>query len=235
MATLTKKQSQGEQTKRRLVDAATRLFAERGYARTSVKHVADAAGVSQGSIFWHFESKEGLLFEVVDRAFGGWEHEVLAPLLADRPGPIDLRAVIDAYLQFARHNPEIAGRLFFVLASEALGPRPELRNAYARIYERFRSYGRRWIESAVEAGTCRPDIDAEATSTVIVGALAGIFLQTLMGGDTPGFERTHEELVKILARGIAAEQHATPASQPSGVAGSDSHADHRSSRNSRPS
>ena len=198
------RQTQSVMTRERLLEAATRLFAERGYGKSSVKNIAEAAGISQGSVFWHFESKQRLLFEVVDRAFARWEQEVLEPLLRKDAEPDGLRAVVDAHLGFARRNPEIGGRLFFMLASEALGGRAELRAAYARIYDRFRNHGREWIEQAVKVGACRDDIDPAATATVIVGALAGIFLQWLVGGAAVDLVRSHDDLARILARGIAA-------------------------------
>jgi len=200
--TATKKRAQSEQTRRRLVDAATRLFAERGYAETSVKHIAEVAGISQGSIFWHFQSKQGLLLEVIDQAFGQWERGVLAPLIASQR-PADLPAVIDAYATFARKNPEVAGRLFFILVSEALRPDSDLGDAYARIYERFRGYCRAWVDGAMANGSCRTDLDAEATATLIVGALAGIFQQWLVAGERMDFERANDDLAKILSRGVA--------------------------------
>lgn len=52
-------------TRQRLLDEAGRLFYERGYAATSLEHVAEAAGVTKGAIYRHFASKEDLFFELV--------------------------------------------------------------------------------------------------------------------------------------------------------------------------
>jgi TetR/AcrR family transcriptional regulator len=51
-----------------IVDAAMRLFAERGYDRTHVQDVATELGIAKGSVFQHFGSKEGLFLEAYRRA-----------------------------------------------------------------------------------------------------------------------------------------------------------------------
>jgi AcrR family transcriptional regulator len=62
-----KRVEQGQATRARLVEVATRLFAERGFDGTSVEAVLDAASVSRGSLYHHFASKEAL-FEAVFQA-----------------------------------------------------------------------------------------------------------------------------------------------------------------------
>jgi AcrR family transcriptional regulator len=62
-----KRVEQGQATRKRLVEVATRLFAERGFDGTSVEAVLDAADVSRGSLYHHFASKEAL-FEAVFQA-----------------------------------------------------------------------------------------------------------------------------------------------------------------------
>src|SRR5579871_6565096 len=57
-----------EATRARIVAAAERLFAERGYGDVSMPEIARASGVTAGAIYKHFEGKADLFFEVVRRA-----------------------------------------------------------------------------------------------------------------------------------------------------------------------
>jgi AcrR family transcriptional regulator len=57
----------GTPVPQRLLAAATRLFAERGYDRTSVQEIVEAAGVTKGALYHYFGSKEDLLHEVYAR------------------------------------------------------------------------------------------------------------------------------------------------------------------------
>jgi AcrR family transcriptional regulator len=56
-----------EERREELLDAATRLFAERGVSDTAVSDIVAAVGVSQGTFYWYFESKEAVVDAVVER------------------------------------------------------------------------------------------------------------------------------------------------------------------------
>jgi TetR/AcrR family acrAB operon transcriptional repressor len=198
----TKKAEQSARSQRLLVEAASRLFAEKGYADTSVQAIAEASGISRGSIAWHFGSKEGLLFAVVDASFAEWESEVLVRLLGEGRGPASLRDVVEAHLEFVRTNPEIV-RLFFVLLTGALGPHAQLRARYVAIYERFRGHGREWLRAARDSGAIAADVDPESAATAIIGALAGVTCQWFLDREGVDVARAHESLAKILERGFA--------------------------------
>jgi AcrR family transcriptional regulator len=63
-----RRQDRGQATRDLLVTEATRLFAERGFEATSVEAVLEAAGVSRGSLYHHFKSKDALFEAVLDAA-----------------------------------------------------------------------------------------------------------------------------------------------------------------------
>ena len=76
-----------------ILEAATDLFAEHGYAATPVSHVCDRAGVGKPAVYWHFESKQGLLAAVLERLQRRWRARLEAPEFADSP-----QAGLDAVL-----------------------------------------------------------------------------------------------------------------------------------------
>lgn len=63
---LTLKEAQGAQSRRQILDAALDLMSERGYAATSISSISKKSGLPASSIYWHFESKDGLLAAVLD-------------------------------------------------------------------------------------------------------------------------------------------------------------------------
>jgi TetR/AcrR family transcriptional regulator, acrAB operon repressor len=74
----------GEESRQRLLDAAEELFLEKGFEATTVVEIGKRAGISHGSIPWHFGNKSGLLYSVVVRLFG--ESSTPGPLLAGQAG-----------------------------------------------------------------------------------------------------------------------------------------------------
>src|SRR5436190_110352 len=120
MEATSRKAEQSQKTRRRLVDSATELFARKGYREASVQQIADAAGISRGSIFWHFGSKEGLLWAVAEELFARWEHEVLVPEVGEAIGVQAVLRSLDAHRAFLTGATD-ALRLLYVLMLEALG------------------------------------------------------------------------------------------------------------------
>ncbi len=195
------KQEQSERSKSALIDAATSLFAERGYRGTSVQAIGERAGVSRGSIFWHFESKEGLLWAVVERSFRDWEAEVLLPDVGDAHGIEAVRRGLRAHRRFLIERGE-ALRLFYVLMFEALGPRPELAQEFAKLHANLRAMTVGWVRAAIDAGEMRDDVEASAVITFIIGALGGIAYQWLLDPDGFDLDRVYEDLEQTLSRGL---------------------------------
>ncbi|HEV2062573.1 MAG TPA: helix-turn-helix domain-containing protein, partial [Solirubrobacteraceae bacterium] len=67
-----------EQTRREILDAAARAFAQRGYHGASVEAVAAEAGLSTGAVYSNFESKEDLFLALYEERIGGRAREVRA-------------------------------------------------------------------------------------------------------------------------------------------------------------
>ncbi|HEX9173202.1 MAG TPA: TetR family transcriptional regulator, partial [Telluria sp.] len=55
-------------TRDSIIDAAEKLFAQQGVSRTTLQHIASAAGVTRGAIYWHFDDKAALFNAMMERA-----------------------------------------------------------------------------------------------------------------------------------------------------------------------
>ena len=70
----------GPDRRRKIVAAASELFAHKGFEGTSIREIAAASGVLSGSLYYHFPSKEDLLFTVHQESLTAMRHEVEAAL-----------------------------------------------------------------------------------------------------------------------------------------------------------
>ncbi len=100
---------QRDATRQRIVDAAVETFAEHGFRASSTRDIAARAGVTQGLVTYHFESKDTLWRAAADQIFGQ-----LVGSLPDRPGRASradrragAREAIRAYVHFAARHPEL--------------------------------------------------------------------------------------------------------------------------------
>jgi AcrR family transcriptional regulator len=89
---------------RQLVELAEQLFAERGFARTSMEELARRAGVTKPVIYELFESKDGLFRACVDRAIERMAASVVEAFRSETEPEARLRAGGLAFLRFARDN-----------------------------------------------------------------------------------------------------------------------------------
>jgi AcrR family transcriptional regulator len=107
-----------EATRAALLDEATTLFAERGYAGTSLEDVASASRVTRGAVYHHFASKQALFEAVLEVQEARVTAEVIAAATAPDPWDAALLA-LDAYL--AHCCDPVYGRLVWLEGPAALG------------------------------------------------------------------------------------------------------------------
>ena len=96
-----------EPTERRdeILALATRIFADKGYASTTVREIADSAGILSGSLYHHFPSKESMLHEIMHGFLDGTIEQYRATL-AQGGAPLDvLRALVHDAFESHGANP----------------------------------------------------------------------------------------------------------------------------------
>lgn len=113
----TRREEQGIESRRKIVDAAGSLMAQRGYAGTSIAAVRRKSGLPSGSIYWHFGNKEALLGAVIEDAASRWFDAL--PGLASLPTEPEKRvqALLDAAALSLEEHPEFL-RLLLVISLE---------------------------------------------------------------------------------------------------------------------
>ena len=131
-----KKDGRRERTAKAISDAASALFFEQGVARTTIDEIADAAGVSVGSVYVHFGSKEALFLALVEDAAAVNARYVAEAAPSDSPMQRVFNAG-DAYVRFALENP-VQFRLISMQVQQS-SSNPELEAARQRITERVES------------------------------------------------------------------------------------------------
>ena len=163
----------------RLLGAALQLISERGYDRTTLQAIGDAAGYSRGLVSHRFGSKEGLLWALLERMFGHWGADSLRPAVGTQVGIAALHAAVEA-MRTSMHAAPDRLRAFYALLFESLGPLPVLRPKVAEFHRRQRAAVAEWIAAGVRAGTVRPDVDAATQAALFMSAIRGAAYQWLI-------------------------------------------------------
>jgi TetR/AcrR family acrAB operon transcriptional repressor len=196
----TKRAQQAAATRARLIAAASQLFADNGYAATSVAAIGEAADVSRGLVNFHFHTKERLLHAVIEELVAELESHMF-PASTQASTPIELLGVlIDAHRTFVTEQPDRA-RLLFRLQAEELNPALGL-DAFAKLHHRWLERTRPWWDAGLAAGELDPSLEHNAVTTVVIGALRGIALEWLLAPDAVEVEKAYAHLRLTLERSL---------------------------------
>jgi AcrR family transcriptional regulator len=167
---------------RRLLEAATRLVAERGYTHTTLEATGIEAGYSRGLVQHRFGTKDRLLEELIKHIADAHRERLLVRMR----GLTGLDAIfceIDCYLEGVDH-PSVNSRAFFVLMLESIGPAPHIRPTFAAISARWHRAITRHIEAGQRAGEIRPEITAADEAQLLIATVRGLRTQSMLSPTT---------------------------------------------------
>ncbi|MGP4001473.1 TetR/AcrR family transcriptional regulator [Streptomyces sp. 8N706] len=147
----------GTPVPQRLLAAATRLFADRGYDRTSVQEIVEAAGVTKGALYHYFGSKDDLLHEIYGRVLRLQQERLDEYAESDAPVEDRLRrAAADVVFTTIDHLDDAT---IFWRSMHQLSPEKnkQVRAERRRYHERFRAL----IEEGQKEGVFSKDTPAD--------------------------------------------------------------------------
>lgn len=168
----------------------------KGFTETTVDDIAQDATVSRGSLFWHFGTKEQLLWAVVEETFVTWVQAGMVADVGDAQGLDALRQALASHRRMVREHRDV-WRLYHVLLGEALGPRAALAERFLALHGTLRGRVRAWITQGVASGelSCA---DPATTSIVLTAAVSGLVGHWLLDTDALDFDRAYDELERIV-------------------------------------
>ncbi len=150
-----------------LVDAAAALFAQQSYAETSVQDVCEAAGVTKGSFYYHFRSKEEVLYEIYARMFRVQLSDLEEVSSSDAAVIEKLRAVADGVVRSSIEHLHEATVFWQSLPNVSEGMRTRLRAQRREYHERIKAL----IEQGQAERTLRTDLPADIMVNFFYGAV----------------------------------------------------------------
>jgi len=205
-----------QDTKHRIMDVAERLFAERGYAATSLRDITGEADANLAAVNYHFQSKEGLLSAIFERFVGPVNRERLETLDAIEArvgrGPADIEELLQAFLGPAfcrRRERGVDGARFMRLAGRMHSETDE--HLRSILLSQFQEVARRFGKAFRKALPHLDENEVHLRTHFLVGAMAHTLLWSEnMPGPPFGRRRTVppeealEGLVRFAAAGLAA-------------------------------
>ncbi|MGX0978800.1 AcrR family transcriptional regulator [Roseovarius sp. MBR-51] len=163
--------SKSERTRGRILAAAARLFRYESYYATTMRDIAQEAGIEAGSIYYHFQSKDQILSEVLDLGVRQLYNKVSETVRTAKKNPENFRKtfalLIDTHLTYLLTDSDFTSaniRNYPMLSDEARAPHRELRASYAGVWSSF-------LKDAKRNGHLRSDISVTAIRQFVLSAM----------------------------------------------------------------
>lgn len=192
---LSKQQKKSKETKERIFQAAKRILQRDGYEQLSIKNICEEAGVSNGSFYHHFKTKDDLLSYYIE------DQPVIDPSHLDLPKNAEdaKNAIVYVYLNYVKYCRELgvdflAG--YYTPKNQALNPVSRTERSYPILT--VQSY----LEKAVQAGVITLTHSLEEITTDIRMIVIGNVFEWSMRDGAVDFEGNMSRSLSIYLDGI---------------------------------
>lgn len=192
---------QGEKTKKRIAEKAKLLFEQKGYAASSMGEICKVTGVSRGSIYFHFESKEAVFLYTVEEANKAWRDKwddisTSVDSATEKLYLLGRHCASDMQSKLSQTVPE-----YFY--SENVGD--ELSEKIEHLVKPEFEIYQQLINDGVHNGEFKSEVPADELAAILYGMLTGISgVQYLLGyDDKEHFLKTYDYAICVFLNGVA--------------------------------
>ncbi|MBT3256395.1 MAG: TetR/AcrR family transcriptional regulator [Deltaproteobacteria bacterium] len=182
----------------RIIEAATKLFAEQGYQQTTISEIAKVVGLAEGSIYDHFRGKEELLLTIPDVWVTKAIEELEIQLLGIQGAFNKLRKFLWWYIHYIQSEPMTAKVVFLFLKTN---PNFMESVAYPNV-QTFYSSLIKIFEEGVESGEMAEDLDPFVARSILLGTIEHMVIRWLLKGMTYSLFGSLEKTYRFLQGGF---------------------------------
>jgi len=165
----------------RILLAAYDCLSTRGYANVTMRNIADEAGVALSQLTYYYKSKEKLFTEVISKMANQYIHEIETRMSATADLNEKIVSLTQYFTEMLRDKPKLL-KLFIDFAAQALWT-PSFREQVDSLFDSLTELIEKFILNDSEAHQSVQNHSSKAIAKLILGALFGTSVQTLLSAD----------------------------------------------------
>jgi TetR/AcrR family fatty acid metabolism transcriptional regulator len=186
----------------KILKAAERIFARKGFQDATISDVAQQAGVSDATIYEYFPSKEELLFSIPGETARRGKENLQLHLGYVRGAANRLRAIIYHYLRFYQNEPDYASVAMLVLKQN----RKFLETVAYRDVRELSRLIIEVVEEGMASGEFKADINPFLARSVILGTIEHMVIRSVLLGKPENLLEFVDPLTDLLVGGMGQEK-----------------------------
>lgn len=195
-----------EKRRSQIIEAAMKVFSEKGLEKARVDDIVEESGLSKGSVYWYFKSKDEIIQAAFDQFFD-FDQQGLK-MLVDQPGTTRERLL--AYsLILVQNVAQIYSLLPLAYQFYAAATRQSLmQDSFQRYYKAYSDLLSQMLRQGIQRGEIKP-INEQAVATQMTALMEGMILLWLLHGPTFDAEQFVRDMIDTLFDGLALEEGAS--------------------------
>jgi AcrR family transcriptional regulator len=199
-----RRRSDGERTRRAILEEAARLATVEGIEGLSIARLAQAVGMSKSGLFAHFGSKDELQLATIETASELFDEQVVQPALAEPTGLERLVGLTERFLAHVESNVYPGGCFFASVAAEMDTHTGPVRDRAIEAVDGWLEQLEVSVREAQAEGALDPAEDPAQLAFELEGAMLAANAQYVMYGGSPApLERCRRARDRVLARAAA--------------------------------
>ncbi len=190
-----------EDTRSKILKAATKVFAEHGYQKATISQITGLAGLSEATVYEYFVSKEDLLLTIPNVWVNEAIEELEEQLFGIKGAVNQLRKYLWWYLRYIEKEPLIASVVFLFLKGNRSFVDTEVYNNVRTFYGRLLPI----FEQGRDAGEFRKDLNPYVARSVFLGTIEHMVIRWLMKDMSYSMFDNLELTFDILINGLRSD------------------------------
>jgi len=198
---MTPQPDRAQERRQQIMDAALACFARKGYHKTTMDDIVAESGLSKGTLYWYFRSKDELFLSLVNSFFLAIQQDMDAIFEQPASASQKLRTMAD---EFARFYGEVAQFLNVFFEFWMQGTLNEqLNQLFHSMLSEYRGVIGGVIQEGIQAGEFKA-VDADQLAVVVMAAYDGLWFYKMLMPDEVDLDRVSRTFIEALFSGLAA-------------------------------
>ncbi|GAB4542577.1 MAG: TetR/AcrR family transcriptional regulator [Anaerolineae bacterium] len=192
-----------QERRQQILDAALACFARKGYHKTTMDDIVTESGLSKGTLYWYFKSKDELFFSLINSFFLAMQQDLDGIFEQPVSASDKLRTLAHEFARFYEEVAEFLNVFFEFWMQGTLNE--QLNQLFHGMLTRYRGMIAGIIEEGVKAGEFKT-VDAGQLALSVMAAYDGLWFYKMLMPDLVDLDRASQVFIETLFSGLAANE-----------------------------